>query len=137
MDSRCVYTLGASVIKPASEEKDLGVSVHESLKSSCQCIEAVKSANKTGLISRTFVYKNNVTMLQLYKSLVRPKLEYCIQAWRPYLCKDIELLEKAQRRATRLMFSDKSLGYYDRLRKLGLQLWRRGDFVVILLKFFF
>jgi len=34
MDSRCVYTLGASVIKPASEEKDLGVIVRESLKSS-------------------------------------------------------------------------------------------------------
>jgi len=61
----------------------------------------VKSANKTlGMISRTFMYKNNVTMLQLYKSLVRPKLEYCIQAWWPYLCKDIELLEKVQRRAT-------------------------------------
>jgi len=59
--------------------------VHESLKSSCQCIEAVKSATKTlGMISRTFMYKNNVTLLQLYKSLVRPKLEYCIQAWLPY-----------------------------------------------------
>jgi len=34
----------------------------------------------------------------------------------PYLCKDIELLEKVQRRNTRLMFSDKLLGYYDRLR---------------------
>jgi len=66
------------------------------------------------------MYKNKVTILQLYKSLVRPKLEYSIQAWRPYLCKDIELLEKLQRRATRLMFSDKSLGYYDRLKKLGL-----------------
>jgi len=60
------------VIKTASEEKDLGVIVHESLKSSRQCIEAViKSANKTlGMISRTFMYKNKVTMLQLYKSLV-------------------------------------------------------------------
>ena len=38
-DSRCVYTLGLSVIKTASEEKDLGVTVHESLKSSCQCIK--------------------------------------------------------------------------------------------------
>jgi len=102
-----------SVIKTASEEKDLGVIVHESLKSSCQCIEAVKSANTTlGMISRTFMYKNKVPKLQLglYKSLyVRPKLEYCIQAWRPYLCEDIELIEKVQRRATRLMISDKSL----------------------------
>ena len=69
------------------------------------------------------MYKNNVIMLQLYKSLVRPKLEYCIQAWRPYLCKDIELLEKVQRRATRLMFSDKSLGYYDRLNVKNLPVY--------------
>jgi len=65
-------------------------------------------------------------MLQLYKSLVQPELEYCIQAWRPYLCKDIEFLEKAQRRAVGyydIMFSDKSVksvGYYERLRMLGL-----------------
>ena len=85
------------------------------------------------MISRTFMYKNKVTMLQLHattfigeikkerdKSMVRPKLEYCIQAWRLYLCKDIELLQKVQRRVTRLMFSDKSLGYYERPRKLGL-----------------
>jgi len=51
--------------------------------------------------------------------LVRQKLEYCVQAWRPYLKKDIDLLEKVQRRATRLMTSDKSLSYTDRLQKFG------------------
>jgi len=59
-------------------------------------------------------------MLRLYKSLIRPKLEYSVQAWRPYIRKDIDLLEKVQRRATKLMFSDKSVGYYERLRYLGL-----------------
>jgi len=79
-----VYTFGPSVIKQLVKKKDLGIIVHESLKSSRQCIEAVKSANKTlGMISRTFIYKNKVTMLQLYKSSVRPKLEYFILAWRP------------------------------------------------------
>jgi len=36
-------------------------------------------------------------MLRLYKSLVRPKLKYCIQAWRPYSKKDTDLLEKVQK----------------------------------------
>ena len=50
------------------------------------------------MISRTFVIKDSKTMLKLYQSLVRPKLEYCVQAWRPYLRKDIDLLEKVQKR---------------------------------------
>ena len=52
------------------------------------------------------------------KSAVSRKSEYCVQAWQPYLKKNIELLEKVQRRATRLMTSDKSLSYTDRLQKL-------------------
>jgi len=52
--------------------------------------------------------------------LVRPKLEYCIQAWRPYLKKDIDLLEKVQKRATRMMITEKGLTYEKRLKKLGI-----------------
>jgi len=39
--------------------------------------------------------KDKELILQLYKSLVRPRLEYCIQAWRPYLKKDV--LERVQK----------------------------------------
>jgi len=52
--------------------------------------------------------------------LVRPKLEYWVQAWRPYLKKDIEMIEKVQKKATRLIFRDKSLSYGERLPKSGL-----------------
>ena len=41
--------------------------------------------------------------MPLYKSLVRSRLEYCVQAWRPYLVKDIELVEKVQKRMTRML----------------------------------
>ena len=73
-----------------------------------------------GMINRTIVNKDSKILLKLYQSLVRLKLEYCVQAWRPYLQKDIDLLEKFQRRATRMMSNDKSLSYYDRLKKFGL-----------------
>ena len=56
----------------------------------------------------------------MYKSLVRPRLEYCIQAWYPHWRKDIDLLEKVQRRATRLIYSLHDLPYYDRFKRLKL-----------------
>jgi len=84
-------------------------------------VAAANSANRTlGMTNRTIVNKDSKTILKLYQSLVKPKLEYCVQAWKPYLQKDIELLDKVQRRATRMMTNDKSLSYYDRLKKFGL-----------------
>ena len=46
-------------------------------------------------------------------------LEYSVQAWRPYYRKDIDLIEKVQRRATKLIPSLKSTSYQDRLTFLG------------------
>ena len=53
-------------------------------------------------------------------SPVRPKLEYCIQAWNPSLIKDIELLEQVQHRATKLIPEIAHLSYHDRLKYLNL-----------------
>ena len=106
------HSLGNVNIQSVKEEKDFGIIIHQTLKSSQQCVAAANSANRTlGMINRTFVNKHSNIMLRLYQSSVRPKLEYCVQAWQPYLKKDIDLLEKVQRRATTLMTSDKSLSY--------------------------
>jgi len=130
------YSLGDVNIQSGKEEKDLGIIINQTLKSSQQCIAAANSVNRTlGMINRTFVNKHSNIMLRLYQSLVRPKLEYCVQAWRPYLKKDIDLLQKVQRRATRLMTSDKSLSYIDRLQKFGLTTLEarrlRGDLIEV------
>ena len=54
------------------------------------------------MIKRNIKCKNAAIIMRLYKSLVRPRLEYCIQAWSPYHKKDIlkEVLERVQKRAT-------------------------------------
>jgi len=59
------------------EEKDLGVVLSNDLKASRQCIQAYSKANRIGVINRSIVYKTAEIILSLYKSLVRPHLEYC------------------------------------------------------------
>ena len=72
------------------------------------------------MISRTFTIRSKEIFLQLYKSLVRPHLEYCIQAWSPHLQKDIKLLEGVQHRAARLIENLHFLSYEQRLSRLNL-----------------
>ena len=43
------------------------------------------------------IYKEKSLIVPLYKAIVRPLLEYCIQAWNPYLRKDIDICLKKYR----------------------------------------
>src|SRR6218665_2808252 len=128
------YEMGGKVLKVSEEERDLGVIMHRSAKPSRQCAEASKKANSTlGMIRRTIVTRDKDTILRLYKSLVSPQLEYCIQVWSPYLKQDMEKLEKVQRRATKMIQGCKYLSYEERLIRCGLTTLEkrrtRGDLI--------
>jgi len=73
-----------------------------------------------GMIKRTFSTLNKETFLTLYSTYIKPHLEHCIQVWAPYFNKDIDILEKVQRRATKLVWCTKNLSYEQRLEYLGL-----------------
>ena len=53
--------------------------------------------------SYTHFYKEKELIISLYKTTVRPHLEYCIHAWRPYRKKAIDMLERVHRRATKMI----------------------------------
>jgi len=117
----CAVSMDGNKLESVTEEKDLGVMVSDNLKWDKQCSKAVIKANKTiGMIKRNFSDNSKERIIPLYKSLARPRLEYCCQVWSPHYNKDIKLLEGVQPRATRLVSGMKSLCYADRLKNLGL-----------------
>jgi ribonucleases P/MRP protein subunit RPP40 len=115
------YKMGGNVLKKSKKERDLGVIIDYTGKPSEQCVMAVKKANSVlGMIKRNITFKSKEVIVRLYKSLVRPRLEHCVQAWSPHLRKDIDMLERVQRRATKLIEGYRDICYEDRLRKTGL-----------------
>ena len=98
------YDMGGTILSKTVKEKDLGVTMNANKKVSEQCRIATSKGNPVlGMIRRNITYKDKSLIVPLYKAIVRPHLEYCIHSWRPYLRKDIDMLEKMQRRATKLI----------------------------------
>ena len=71
---------------------------------SVHCHRAGSKANQAlGMIKRNFKYLSKCSLVTLYKTFVCPHLEYCDPLQNPRYYKDIDRLEKVQRRATKLV----------------------------------
>ena len=110
------YNMNNATLKTVDVERDWGVIINKNGKYSEQCLMTAKKANCIlGMIKRNIRCKNGAIIMRLYKFLVRPRLEYCIQAWSPYHKKDIEVLERVQKRATKMVYGYGDLNYKVRL----------------------
>ena len=115
------YKMNGKILQKVREEKDLGVIINNDLKTSVQCLAASKKANKMlGFIARNFDYKSPEVITRLYTALVRPHLEYAVQFWSPCFIKDVNTLERVQRRATKLIPGLRNLQYETRLERLNM-----------------
>ena len=91
-------------INTTKSERDLGILVTNDLKLSTHCGEAVKKANRVLFSIRKCFSKLSLSSFKIiYKTYVRPHLDYCSQIWSPHLKKDINLIEGVQRRAKKLV----------------------------------
>ena len=107
---------------------DLNMSFREDINS-----RATKANNIMGIIRRTYTYLDIESFKLLFKSLVRPHLEYGAPIWNPQLKRDITDLEDVQRRATRQIPALKGMSYQERFRRIRLPTLRyrrlRGDMI--------
>ncbi|VDL91390.1 unnamed protein product [Schistocephalus solidus] len=104
--NRTVNSLNGIPFKGVDVQKDLGVWITHSLKPSLHCGKVANAAMSIlYLVKRAFAAFTTDCFAKVFGTFVRPQLKSAIQAWRPWVAKDINTLEKVQRRATKLVSS--------------------------------
>jgi hypothetical protein len=136
-NAKNVYSMGGHMLEATESERDIGVVIANNLKAGENCAKAAKTAMTVlGQIKRSFKYRDKKVFPALYTRYVRPHLEFSSAAWSPHQQKDIDMLEKVQKRAVNMVNGLGGLEYDEKLAALGLEpLADRREFADSLLMF--
>ena len=128
------YFTGKNLFSPSIYVRDLGVLVDCELNWNVHISNLCKVGRQlSGWVLSIFYTRDKLTMLTLFNSIVRSKLEYCSQIWDPFLIKHISAIEQIQRNFTKKIQGLKDLNYWERLDKLELMsLQRRREKLTII-----
>jgi hypothetical protein len=115
------YKILDTLLVRQDQFKDLGVTVNTSLNFKYH-VDSVtsKAFSKLGLINKVFKNKSESSTLTLYKSFVRPQLEYSSVVWCPYTQGSTDKIERVQRRMCRMLRELKGSSYQNQLKKLNI-----------------
>ena len=116
------YFLDNQCLHNSSVHNDLGIFMNSDLSwSEHYSFIISKAYRELSVLRRSFNPLNSSsTKKTLYTTMVRSHLIYCSPVWRPRFIKDIQLLERVQRRATKYILNDFTSDYKDRLISLEL-----------------
>ena len=123
-----------NMLYPAEAVKDLGVIVSSDLSWTPHVSMIAERARKVAAwVLSAFKTRNKLTMMTLYKSLIRSHLEYCCPLWSSSKNADIQQLEGVQRTFTSRIAGYRHLNYWQRLKALNLMsLQRRRERYMII-----
>ena len=133
-ENTCYKTPSGDSIKEVEHAKDLGIIMSNNGTFRQHVNKVVNTANQLcGWVLRTFRTRQRLPMLMLWKTLIRPKLEYCCQLWCPTQTGDIQALEQVQRSFIRKISGLQNLSYWQQLKKLSMySLERRRERYIII-----
>ena len=120
-ETTCYKTPSGDPIKVVEHAKDLGIIMSCNGTFREHVNRVINTANQLcGWVLRTFTTRQKMPMLMLWKSLIRPKLEYCCQLWCPTQTGDIQRLEQVQRNFIRKISGVQHLSYWQQLKDLSM-----------------
>ena len=115
-------TSKGTLISSTDHVRDLGVTMSYDYSWSAHIAKTAEDSKKMlHWVLSVFRDRSKLTMLTLYKSMVRSKLEYCCPLWDPSAISDIRKLEDVQRLFTSRVADCQEMSYWERLKALNLQ----------------
>ncbi|XP_050315649.1 uncharacterized protein LOC126750168 [Anthonomus grandis grandis] len=126
------YFLDGCALKSVNEQNDLGVLITSDLKWERHITRICKKANSLVYLIKQAFRDHSIEMIStLYKSYIRPKIQYAFVVWNPK--EDIDQLEKLQRKVTKIPYELSEMPYPEKLIRFGLTTLRerrhRGDLI--------
>jgi ribonucleases P/MRP protein subunit RPP40 len=116
------YFMQDTKLAVIEEEKDVGVTIHNSLKPARQC----QRAAATGLgvlyqLRKNFHYRDRHVFVNLYKQYVRPHLEFATPVWSPWQAADKQVLENVQKKFVNMIAGLQQGTYEEKCKEIGLE----------------